>query len=481
MTNDLQGLRLQGPGVRRRMMISQRLPVKLASACEPGLAALRPGVFQSTPTPLLSTRHENFCCARPGGLCPVRPVTRRWELDALRGLMLVLMTVTHLPTRLSSPLGQPFGYVSAAEGFVLLSAYMAGMVYGQMANSKGIEAMRLAFWRRALKVYAWHAATLLFLFTVIAAVGLRIDQPAVKDLISYYLTHPVPALAAGLLLVYKPPLLDILPMYILFMLASPWVLAHGLRGGWRVVMGASLGLWALAQFGLGPWLHGAAVQFTGLAVPFHETGAFATFAWQFLWVLGLWMGASRTGANPVPFVFPGWVVALAAGVAVVCMVWRHAIGQAPFLDNAPLNLLFDKWLLSPFRLLDLFALMVLAIRFGPALSRRLPRLHALEQLGAASLPVFCAHLVIVLLVLAFFGAAPEARSAWVDAGVVLASFTALYGVAWLSLRLEPAAAPKKPSGLPLPAAEAGPAAPPSAAPGKDRPQSPPARAGSPHH
>ena len=54
---------------------------------------------------------------------------RLWELDALRGLMLVLMTLTHLPTRLTTPTGQPFGYVSAAEGFVLLSAFMAGMVY----------------------------------------------------------------------------------------------------------------------------------------------------------------------------------------------------------------------------------------------------------------------------------------------------------------------------------------------------------------
>ena len=34
---------------------------------------------------------------------------RYWEIDALRGLMLVLMTVTHLPTRLTDPLGQPFG------------------------------------------------------------------------------------------------------------------------------------------------------------------------------------------------------------------------------------------------------------------------------------------------------------------------------------------------------------------------------------
>ncbi|WP_051675834.1 OpgC domain-containing protein [Polaromonas glacialis] len=390
-------------------------------------------------------------------------MTRRWELDALRGLMLVLMTVTHLPTRLSSPLGQPFGYVSAAEGFVLLSAYMAGMVYGQMANRKGIDAMRLAFWRRALKVYACHAATLLFLFTVIAAVGLRIDEPAVKDLISYYLAHPLPALLAGLLLIYKPPLLDILPMYILFMLASPWVLAHGLRGGWRTVMAVSLGLWVLAQFGLGQWVYDSTVALTGLAVPFHETGAFSTFSWQFLWILGLWMGASRTEAAPLPFAFPRWAVALAVPVALACMVWRHAVGQAPFLSNASLNLLFDKWLLAPLRLLDLFALMVVTIRFGPALMRRMPRLSALETLGAASLPVFCAHLVVVLLVLAFFGADPAKHPVWLDALVVAASFAALYAVARLTVRLNAHDAAEKTSGPPprTRAAGAGPSAPPS--------------------
>ena len=76
-------------------------------------------------------------------------MNRRWEIDALRGLMLVLMTVTHLPTRLSDPLGQPFGFVSAAEGFVLLSAYMAARVYAGIALKQGIGAMRQAFWRRA--------------------------------------------------------------------------------------------------------------------------------------------------------------------------------------------------------------------------------------------------------------------------------------------------------------------------------------------
>ena len=56
-------------------------------------------------------------------------MTRRPELDALRGLMLVLITVTHVPTHYSGVLTQPFGFVSAAEGFVFLSAFLVDAVY----------------------------------------------------------------------------------------------------------------------------------------------------------------------------------------------------------------------------------------------------------------------------------------------------------------------------------------------------------------
>ncbi len=47
---------------------------------------------------------------------------RRLELDAVRGLMLVWITLTHLPTIASTYVNQPFGFVSAAEGFIFLSA-----------------------------------------------------------------------------------------------------------------------------------------------------------------------------------------------------------------------------------------------------------------------------------------------------------------------------------------------------------------------
>ena len=73
-----------------------------------------------------------------------RHMQRQTELDWLRGLMLVLMTVTHLPTWFSAHVGQPFGFVSAAEGFVFLSAYLVGTVYSQTAIKHGFPAMRRA-------------------------------------------------------------------------------------------------------------------------------------------------------------------------------------------------------------------------------------------------------------------------------------------------------------------------------------------------
>ena len=356
---------------------------------------------------------------------------RYWEIDALRGLMLVLMTVTHLPTRLTDPLGQPFGFVSAAEGFVLLSAFVAGLVYSRIGHVRGVDSMRQAFWRRVVKVYLCQAAILLFLFTVIAALGLHIDQPAVKNLVSYYLAEPRDGFLFGLLLIYEPPLLDILPMYIFFMLMSPWVLAFAMRHGWMLVMGASVALWALAQFGLSEGIYELAQHHLGLPVPFHEMGAFNTYAWQFLWFSGLCLGASRNMAEARPLRFPAWLWVPALAIALYGFWWRHhgINGQAPFGGDVELNLLFDKWQLGPLRIVNLVALGILAVRFGPWFMRKIPRLHWLEAMGSASLPVFCAHLVAVLLVLAFYGDNQMARPWWGDGLLLLTVFAGMYAVA----------------------------------------------------
>jgi hypothetical protein len=361
-------------------------------------------------------------------------VTRRAELDALRGLMLVLITITHLPTRYSAWLTQPFGYVSAAEGFVFLSAYLVGMIYTRRASEHGTAAMRSALWRRAGLIWLCQAGMLLFLFTIIANIGLRTDRQAIKNLISYYLQEPIDALWTGLALIYNPPLLDILPMYVLFMLASPLALTIGLlRRGWYLVIGISLTLWLLTQYGFTQAAYNTVVRATGLKVPLHEIGAFELAAWQFIWILGMWMG-SRREAIPEQRGFPGWVVAAALTYAIGCLVWRHAVGLQPFGPNTEFNLLFDKWRLGPFRLLDFFALLVIVVRFGPALAARV-RFTVLETLGKASLPVFCAQIVAVLLVLAAIGDRGR-MPLWADTVLLGATLAGLYAVALVSNKLD---------------------------------------------
>lgn len=365
---------------------------------------------------------------------------RRWELDALRGLMLVLMACTHLPTRFSEPLGQPFGFVSAAEGFVMLSGYMAGLVYTARERRDGGPVMRAAFVRRAAKIYLCQAALLLFLFSIVALLGVAFSQAAVENLMAFYLDQPLPALLGSLLLLYSPPLLDILPMYILFMLISPLLLLHGLRHGWRGVMAASVLLWVGAQFEVGRWLYRQSVELTALRVPYQETGAFHVLAWQFLWVLGLWMGSESVVRPSPPARFPPAMVRTAAVIAAVCFVWRHAIGQSPFGGHEVLNLAFDKWQLAPLRLIDFFALLTLTLHFGPWLKAHLPRLRPLEVLGAASLPVFCAHLVLTLIALSVLGAADAYRPLWIDVAVLGGGLAAMYAVARVSAQMDRQAA-----------------------------------------
>jgi hypothetical protein len=358
-------------------------------------------------------------------------MNRRTDIDALRGLMLILMTITHVPTRYSQWLSQPFGFVSSAEGFVFLSAYLVGAVYTARATRDGVWAMCGALWRRARLVWVCQIATLIFLFTLIAEISLHTDQASIRNLLSFYLADPVDALWASALMLYNPPLLDILPMYLMFMLASPVLLAAGLRrNGWLLIIIASIALWTLAQFGVLHALYNGVVSTTQWKIPLNQTGAFELAAWQLIWVLGMWLGARHaTGSERTPV--PSWALAAAVTFAIVCVVWRHAVGQNPFGEGAAFNVLFDKWRLGPLRLVDFFALTVVVMRFGPHLAAHVD-LRPLASLGRASLPVFCAHIVAVLLVLSVAGDVAGKAPLWAETGLLLAILLALVATAQLS-------------------------------------------------
>ncbi|HXN47864.1 MAG TPA: OpgC domain-containing protein, partial [Bryobacteraceae bacterium] len=86
---------------------------------------------------------------------PGKRMKRRPELDALRGLMLVWMTLTHLPTIASVFTNQPLGFVSASEGFIFLSALFTGSVYYGLAQREGDAAMYCKLALRTLRLYGY--------------------------------------------------------------------------------------------------------------------------------------------------------------------------------------------------------------------------------------------------------------------------------------------------------------------------------------
>ena len=359
---------------------------------------------------------------------PKRP--RMPELDALRGVMLLGMTLTHLPTAASHYVFQPFGFVGWAEGFVLLSAILAGRVYGAYAEQNGFSAVLKKLWGRCGKLYAYHLALLAVAFTFVAAIAVHTQEPALQGLLDFYLAHRVLAVASSIFLVYCPPLLDILPMYIGFLFLTPAILYIGRRRGWKFVLVPSALLWLSAQFGLREFLWATFTQHTGLAIPLQNLGAFNLYAWQLLWTVGLCIG-SRDSKRLETWICRRWSIAASVLIALIFFVLRFqllpALAAHP-VDQSSVWMLFDKWHLAIVRLVNFGAFVVLFANFRKRIASALAR-NPLVFLGKSSLEVFCVHVLFVFGALALVGDGSHA-SALSQITIVAATLIGLFAFAY---------------------------------------------------
>jgi len=353
------------------------------------------------------------------------------ELDALRGLFLVWMILVHLPTHISNFADQPFGFVSAAEGFVFLSAVLVGRIYYH-EHQQDERGVRRHLWRRSFKIYAYHIGLLAFAFTVLAVYAVHTHRAALTNLLNFYLHHPGPAIVGSVFLIYCPPLLDILPLYVTFLFLSPLILSAATRFRWRTVMAVSLSLWLGAQFGLRDAFHNLIVHVTHLHIPLQETGAFNMFAWQAVWVTGLWMGsASAQGHVPLART-PRWAIPLSGGICVFFAIVRYG-WFGPHLDWPALGLLVDKWQLGPLRVVNLVAFAVFFFWLRKWVVLVISR-EPFLTMGKASLQVFCAHLFFVFAGLALLYGDME-QLEWPTAiGLTAVTFLCLFWVAAREVR-----------------------------------------------
>ncbi len=323
-------------------------------------------------------------------------------LDILRGFLLLWMTFTHLPTFANVISNQTFGFVSGAEGFIFLAAFMVGQLQHRVEKRSGELGSLRDLSRRTVRIYAYHCGLLAVAFTLVAAVGVQFHRLALQNLLSYYLSDPKHAIPAAALLEYRPSLLDILPMYIVFMIVTPLARKVAHHWSWDPVIYTSFAIWAAAQCGLRGWIYRQGDLF-GLKVPENSTGAFDLYAWQLLWMVGLALGSLYADSlyesqsddqGKRNSGFPPFLMKLSWVVALVLLVLRYSpLDQ--WIHPHLYGWLIDKWHLGPARVINFAALTILLVRFGARIAA-LPFMQPLALLGQASLEVFCVHVLCCL-------------------------------------------------------------------------------------
>ena len=318
----------------------------------------------------------------------------------MRGVMLVWITLTHLPTAASSWVNQPFGFVGAAEGFIFLSALFTGRIYYRIAERDGYPAMAGKLWARTLRLYGYHALLLAFAFLVAVPIASHGDRPGLHNLLDFYfIAGPRQAVTEAALLIYRPPLLDILPMYIIFLLITAIAIRLARSIGWKPILWTSFAFWLLAQFGFRSGEHTFMMRYIPTRIPLNEMGSFDLWAWQFLWFVGVWIGV-RWAQGDLPI--EAWArraVVPATVIAVFCFILRRKLAHG--MELGTLEFLFDKWHLGLIRMLDFAAVAALLILSQPI--TKTAAIRPLVLLGQSSLQVFCVHLLFCFAGLTLLG------------------------------------------------------------------------------
>jgi hypothetical protein len=356
----------------------------------------------------------------------VRP-GRDLRVDFFRGLALWMIFVNHTPGNVLGHFTlRKVSLADATEAFVLLAGYAAGIAYGRMLEREGWLHAGARVVQRIGTLYVAH----IFLFVVFTAqVGFSaaaLDQAAYLDELALdpFSQEPYRALLEALLLRYQPAFLDVLPLYIviLALFAATMPLMRHLPA----MLAASALLYVATRT-----LDLQLPSWTG------DRWFFNPFAWQILFVIGIWLGREEPAAIARRFPFNRWVaallfVAMVANAFALNLFW----GGTLFGIETPEWLYdfysgVDKASLHPARLVNILLLVWLAAHLVPIgadwLNGRLAGLFVL--MGQHGLPVFCLGIF-----LSFLGrVAIEVSAAWwMQAVVNLVGFAALIGIGALS-------------------------------------------------
>jgi len=212
--------------------------------------------------------------------------------DGFRGFFLLFMGIIHLNVELDTIIGKLnhhyFGWVEDAQGFVFISGFVVGLVYGGAYLKKGRPAMFRKIYGRVRTIYSHQIGLILILLATAFFLSLFSIVPRA---LTPYINEPVFFTLASTMLVAASYNMGILPMYIYFMVITPFALVIIKRGYTGVIAIICILLWMLAQTGLidevTSWGERVSVA---MGHPIEFGIFFDIFGWQILFFSGLYSG-----------------------------------------------------------------------------------------------------------------------------------------------------------------------------------------------
>ncbi|WP_313112073.1 OpgC domain-containing protein [Pseudescherichia sp.] len=341
--------------------------------------------------------------------------SRDLRIDLMRGIALVMMVVAH--TEVMSIFNiftwERFGLTTGAEGFVILSGFMLGMLNRARLNKVVLLTVSWGLYLRAWKIYRVNIIIILsFLglayipFINVFEVTHFTDRFSGTSWSLYPVTPQIKETWFNIVLYLQigPHQTQILGLYIFLLLLSPLFLA-------MLQKGKVLWLLSLSLLVYGCWQRWP-VRVTAAEFEF----AFPLLAWQFIFVLGMSCGWYKEELISFARTPPG-KVAVTAMVLVALMLGFVAQNHTnPFMPPALLmhtispadfNAFYHTWAakngLGPIRVLNDICLMVtvyLLLTWGWQPIYRLAGWF-LIPLGQRSLYTFILHVYVVLVVSQF--------------------------------------------------------------------------------
>jgi hypothetical protein len=278
---------------------------------------------------------------------------RDLRVDFFRGLALWWIYTDHIPGDVLGRFSlQNFALCDAAEVFVLLAGFGAGIAYGSVMDRQGYLYAAADTLRRAWTLYIAH----IFLFVVysaqVAYSAAALDRMFYLDeaRLNVLADDPFRGLLEALLLRFQPNLLNILPLYVVLLLI--FALALPLLRKPMLLFSVSATLYVAARF-------------TGLNLPsWDDNGGWFLnpFAWQFLFIIGAILAYAPPQMPRVRWPFDLLSVAvLLTGVVIIWVIDNHPhiLGALP-PQVVRLVISEDKTGLHPLRLLSIVSLTWLA-------------------------------------------------------------------------------------------------------------------------